>query len=97
MRRRVGHEARLVELRGQDVAATAAADQNLPAAVLRTLDEQRLGTLRGGKDRRERAGGACTDDDYAGHASSDWRNVRLKRPDNSSEGGDVHGTMRETP
>ena len=84
-------------LRGKDVAASAAADQNFAAAVFRALEEQRLCALRRGEDRRHRAGGAGADYDNARHASSDWRNVRLKRPDSSSSGGAVPGVMRDTP
>ena len=42
MRRRIGDEAGFVEPRGKDVAASAAADQDLAAAVLRALEQQRL-------------------------------------------------------
>ena len=97
MRRRVGDKARLVEARGQDVAASAAADENLAAAVLRAFEEQRLGAPRRREDRGHRAGGAGADYDDAWHASSDWRNVRLKRPESPSSGGAVPGVIRDTP
>ena len=97
MGRRVGDKARLVETRRKDVAASAAADQNLAAAVFRALDEQRLGARRRCEDGRHRAGRAGADYDNAWHASSDWRNVRLNRPDSSSSGGAVPGAIRDTP
>ena len=97
MRRRVGDEARLVEPRGKDVAASAAADQNFPAAVLRAFEQKCLCALGRRENRRHRAGGAGADYDDARHASSDWRNVRLKRPDNPSSGGAVPGVIRDTP
>jgi hypothetical protein len=97
MRRRVGHEARLIQPCRQDIAASAAADQNLAAAVLRALDERRLGALGRREDRRHRAGRAGANYDNARHAASDWRKVRLKRPESSNCGGAVPGVMRDTP
>ena len=97
MRRRVGDEPRLVEPRGKDVAASAAADQNLAAAVFRAFEEQCLCALGRGENRRHRAGRAGADYDDAWHASSDWRNVRLNRPESPSSGGAVPGVMRDTP
>ena len=52
MRRRIGDEARLVEPRGKDVAAAAAADQDLAPAVARPLEQPRFGAGRRGEDRR---------------------------------------------
>ena len=51
-----------------------------PPSFVRS-SEQRLRALRRREDRRHRAGRAGADYDNARHASSDWRNVRLKRPD----------------
>ena len=97
MRCRVGDETRLVEPRGKDVAASAAADENLPATVLRAFEEEGLCALGRRENRRHRAGGARADYDNARHASSDWRKVRLKRPDNPISGGAVPGVIRDTP
>ncbi len=57
----IGHEPRLVDARRQDVAAPAAADQDLAPAVGRALEQQRLGVGRGREDRRHRAGRARAD------------------------------------
>ncbi len=67
-----------------------------PPSFVRS-SEQRLRALGRRENRRHRAGGARADYDDARHASSDWRNVRLKRPDSPSSGGAVPGVMRDTP
>ena len=67
-----------------------------PPSFVRS-SEQCLGPLGRRENRRHRAGSAGADYDDARHASSDWRNVRLNRPDSSSSAGAVPGVMRDTP
>ncbi len=76
--RRVGDEARLVEVRGEDVAAPAAADEDLPAAVARPFEKERLRAGGGGENRRHRSRRAGADHDHTLHlfalAGDDGRN-----------------------
>ena len=62
VRRRVGDEARLVQPRGEHVAAPAAADEDLAPAVARALQRARVSApALGGEDRRHRARRARAD------------------------------------
>ena len=65
VRRRIGDEARFVEAHRQHVAASAAADEDLAAAVARALEQSGLGAGLRGEDRGHGAGRARTDDDDA--------------------------------
>jgi hypothetical protein len=67
--RRIRDEARFVDVHRQHVAASAAADEDLAAAVAGPLEERGLRAALRGKDRGHGASGAGTDDDDApGHA-----------------------------
>ena len=63
MRRRIGDEPFGRELRRQDVAAAAAADQDLPAAVARAFDDADASAMPRRENGRHQAGGAGPDDD----------------------------------
>ena len=65
VRRRVAHEPRFVEARWKNVAAAAATDQDLAAAIGCALEEKGVGTGGGRKDRRHRPGRPRADDDDA--------------------------------
>ena len=67
VRRRVRHEARLVQARRQHVAAAAAADQDLAAAVERAFHERCFRPAGGREDRRHAARGPRSDHHDASH------------------------------
>ena len=68
--RGVGDEARLIDLGGENVAAPAAADQDLAPAVGRSFEEKRFRPRPGCEDCRHRPGGAGAYDDDLSHASA---------------------------
>jgi len=63
--RRIGDESRFVDAHRKNVAPSAAADENLAAAVTRSLEKRGLGAARGGKDRGHRTGRTRANDDDA--------------------------------
>ena len=77
VRRRVAHEPRFVEARREDIAAPAAADQDLAAAVSRALEKKCVGAGGSSENRRHRPGRAGADDDDAAAISVRCRHRAL--------------------